>query len=187
MMVKFQCHTIQTAHPASAPLLEMAKAKFGFVPNLLGGLAESPTALKAYLTLGELVATSSLTVKEQNILMLTVSQANDCVYCMSAHTAIAKMAKLDDGDISALCNDRPLADQKSEDLRKFCQAVVHKRGWVSAHEVETFLAAGYTRGALLDVLTVVSMKTLSNYANHILKIPVDPQFAETKWRSTHAE
>ena len=186
-MTMFQCHTAQTAPSASSPMLEAASGKFGFVPNLLACLAESPAALKAYLTLGDIVGSSSLTPKEQNILMLTVSQANDCVYCMSAHTAIAKMANLDADDISALCNDRPLSDAKTEALRNFCQAIIHKRGWVSPHDVESFLGAGYTRQALLDILVVVSMKTLSNYANHIMKTPLDPQFADVKWRSTHAD
>ena len=31
-----------------------AKAKFGFVPNLIGGLAEAPVAAEAYLALGDL-------------------------------------------------------------------------------------------------------------------------------------
>jgi uncharacterized peroxidase-related enzyme len=165
----------------------MAKSKFGFVPNLLACLAESPAALKAYVTLGEIADSSTLNSKEKNILLLAVSQANDCVYCMSAHTAIAKMAKLDDADISALCNDRPLRDAKSEALRSFAQSVIHKRGWVSPYEVESFLAAGYSRQTLLDILVIVSMKTISNYANHIMKTPVDSQFAEVKWRSAHAD
>ena len=43
--------------------------------------------------------------------------------------------------------------------------------------VDQFLAAGFTREQVLEVVAGVSVKTLSNYANHLLKTPVDPQFA----------
>jgi len=43
----FSIHDEQTAPEASRPILEGAKAKYGFLPNLLGGLASSPAALEA--------------------------------------------------------------------------------------------------------------------------------------------
>ena len=52
MMTNFNVHTIDTAPDQSRPLLEGAKQAFGFVPNLIGVLAESPAAAEGYLALG---------------------------------------------------------------------------------------------------------------------------------------
>jgi len=53
-MSQFNIYSIQKAPLAAQPLLEGAQQKFGFVPNLLGGFAESPTVLQAYLDIGAL-------------------------------------------------------------------------------------------------------------------------------------
>ncbi len=41
----FSIHTAESAPEASAPILDSAARKFGFVPNLLGALAEAPAAI----------------------------------------------------------------------------------------------------------------------------------------------
>jgi hypothetical protein len=47
-------HTKDSTPEKSAELLEQAESAFGFLPNLLGVLAESPATLNAYLTLGKI-------------------------------------------------------------------------------------------------------------------------------------
>ena len=46
--------------------LEQAGSKYGFVPNLLGVLAEAPAALEAFTTLARVFASTSLTPLEQS-------------------------------------------------------------------------------------------------------------------------
>jgi alkylhydroperoxidase family enzyme len=70
---------------------ESAERAFGFVPNLLGVLAEAPIALKGYIDLTELLGKSSLNAVEQQVMMLAVSYENSCGYCMAAHSTVAGM------------------------------------------------------------------------------------------------
>jgi AhpD family alkylhydroperoxidase len=44
-----------------------------------------------------------------------------------------------------------------------------------------FLAAGYTESDILQILLAVSVKTISNYANHLFHTPVDGMFAHRVW------
>ena len=54
-MSQFTIHTRHSA-PDAADSLQKVEAKFGSVPNLLGIMAESPTALNGYLALaGEII------------------------------------------------------------------------------------------------------------------------------------
>ncbi len=180
-MTDFTIHTIDSAPEASKDLLGAAQAKYGFVPNLLGEMADAPSMLKAYMTVGDALESSSLTPQEQQVLILTVSYLNECAYCMTAHSAAAKMVGLPEGEISALRKGQPLSTAKLEALRTFATILVEKRGWASEEDVAAFLAAGYTQAHILEVIVGVAFKTLSNFTNHLANTPIDKQFARFAW------
>jgi len=52
-------------------------------------------------------------------------------------------------------------------------------------DIEAFLEAGYAKEQILEVILGVSMKTLSNYVNHIAQTPLDTAFAGKAWASEH--
>lgn len=184
-MMNFTTHTPDKAPEASRPLLEEAKKSLGFVPNLFAGLAESPTSLQAYTTLSDLFSRSRLSPVEQQVVALAASIENECEYCVSVHSVIAKdTAKVPAAIIEALRTGGRLPDAKLDVLANFTRIVVRKRGWVDEATVKAFLAAGYDRAQLLDVILGVSMKTLSNYANHIMRPTLDKQFESGRWTRT---
>ena len=98
---------------ASRTLLEQAQRYFGFVPNLLASLAHSPSALKVYLNADLGFQHGTLTPGEQQIVLLTASKENDCRYCSTSHSALARFFANVPGDAiiaiesgSPLCNPR---------------------------------------------------------------------------------
>lgn len=180
-MSQFDVHTKETASTESAELLATAEKAFGFVPNLLGVMAESPAMVKAYMTMGQLFDESSFSATERQVVILTISRFNKCDYCMAAHSVIAGMQKVPADAIEAIRNDQPIADGRLEALRTFTRAVVEQRGWLPANDIATFLAAGYTKAQVLEVIFGVSFKTLSNYVNHVAETPLDDAFAAQAW------
>ena len=166
--------------------MEAVAKKFGFVPNLIRELAGAPAAVKAYVTLSGLLDETSLTPVERQIVLATTSAENGCEYCVAAHTAGLKMAGFADDQIEAIREQRPLADRKLEALRIFTAKVVNKRGWIDDADLDRFLQAGYTKEQVLDVLVGVTMKTLSNYTNHIAHTPLDKQLQAFAWEPSHA-
>lgn len=180
-MTSLQQHTVDSAPDKSKERLETAKKNMGFVPNLLATLAESPTALQAYLELDGIFSDGSLSDTETQIVLLTASFENKCDYCMAAHSTIAGMKKIDETLIEALRENKPLDDKKLSALRTFTRAVVTQRGFVKADQVNAFLDAGYKKSHILEVITGVALKTISNYTNHVAETPVDDAFAEQKW------
>ncbi len=69
-LFNFNAHQV----PAAAqPLLAASQQKYGFIPNLLTGLANSPVVLQAYLHLGDIVNETSLTPVEQQVVLLAAS------------------------------------------------------------------------------------------------------------------
>ena len=181
-MSQFNIYSIQKAPLAAQPLLEGAQQKFGFVPNLLGGFAESPTVLQAYLDIGALFDRTSLTPVEQQVVLLAASVENHCIYCVAVHSMLAKhKAKADAAIVDALREQQPLPDKKLDALATFTRAVVEQRGKVTGIALDNFIAAGYSRAQVLEVVLGVTMKTLSNYANHIIHAPLDSQFQAEAW------
>lgn len=167
----FRLHTVETAPAAARANLTSVKQKYGKIPNLFAVAAESPAALDAYLSLSTIFQNSGLGPAEQQIVILAASVANKCDYCVAAHSRGAKAAGVPDDIIQSVKDQVALPDRKLEALRRMVTEIVEKRGWVPDTEVQAFLNAGYSRSQLLDVMVGVSMKTLSNYINHLADPP----------------
>ncbi len=101
-MSKFPVHTHETSPESSRFVVAGAKSKYGFVPNLIGMLAESPAALAGYVALGEKFDQSSFSPVERQVVLLSVSYENGCDYCMAAHTVIAWMSGVPTATMDAL-------------------------------------------------------------------------------------
>lgn len=180
--MKFALHTQDSAPEASKPLLAQVEKAFGFVPNLTATLAESPAALAGYLQLSGIIQEhSALSPQEQQIVMLAVSEAGSCEYCVAAHSLIAGMAQVPEETVATLRAGGDLKDPKQAALAKFARAIIERRGWVADADQEDFLVAGFTKRQLLDVVAIVSVKTLSNYANHLAHTPLDAAFEAHRW------
>ena len=180
-MSQLQVHTFESAPEKSRPTLEAVREKFGFLPNLHAVLAGSPAAVESYAAVSAALSRGRFSPVEQQVLAISISVENGCKYCVAAHSTAAGRQKFPAETLTALREDKPLADPKLQALRAFALQVVQKRGWLAPEAVQAFLAAGYDQGHLLEALTWVSLKTLSNYVNHIAETPVDAVFSAQKW------
>ena len=180
-MTLFTVHSQRTAPDKSIEQLQIAENTFGFVPNLIGVLAESPAAAKAYLGLNEIFDTTSFSTTERQVILLTVSRYAECHYCIAEHSTVAEMQKVPREIIDAIRNDEPIAIYKLEVLRVFTTVAVDKRGQVSDQDLSVFFEAGYEKQQVLEVIVGIAMKTLSNYVNHISDTSVDSAFAAKCW------
>ncbi len=180
-MLQLQLHTADTAPEGSVATIEQAQKAFGFVPNLIAYLSNAPAAVKAYMGVASALEESSLSPVEQQVVLLAASVENRCHYCVAAHSVVAGMVGADEGVVDALRADASLPEARLEALRSFTTSVVRNRGWVPEDEVAAFLAAGFTQAQTLEVLVGVTLKTLSNYMNHLATTPVDGAFEAATW------
>lgn len=180
-MTDFTFHDMDSAPEKSKPLLENSLKGFGMIPSLHAVMAEAPGVLEAYQKLHQLVLDSSFDNDEKTVVWQTISVENACHYCVPAHTGIAKMMEVSDDIINALRDETPLPSEKLEALRTFTLAVMRKQGNVGKEDLEAFLGAGYNRRQVLEVILVLSQKTMSNYINHIAETPVDEPFRKFEW------
>lgn len=181
-MTQFTQHTIETAPEASKAGLQGAKQAFGFVPNLQTYMADSPALLNSYMQAWDnFHKQTGFSPIEQQVVLITVNYEHNCTYCMAGHSTLAQMIKMDEATLNALRQGTKIPDAKLQALREFTRKMVEHRGFVSDADIESFLAAGYTKANVLDVVAGVALKVLSNYTNHISKTPVDDFAKKNVW------
>lgn len=180
-MSKFTIHTIDSAPAESRETLAHVKSSFGMIPNLQAVMAESPELLKAQQALWALFDQTGFDPLEKQVVLLTVIYENECSYCMAGHSMLAKMQKLPADVVTAIREGKPIADPKLEALRQFTASMTKNRGWVSEREIEAFLAAGYSKKNVLDVILGIATKVTMNYVNHVAETPNDPFMKGFEW------
>ncbi len=180
-MTTFTIHTADSAPAESKQQLESTQQRKGLIPNLYGVLAEAPIALEAYETLASLLMRASFTPTERHVVWFTINAYHDCHYCMAAHTLLAKVEKVPEDVIETARAVGSYEDPKLEALRVFTLNLVENRGWTSPEALDAFLAAGFTKQNVLEIVVVIAHKVLSNYTNHIVDTPVDDAFKRFTW------
>ena len=131
-------------------LFDAFNEKYGMVPNLIRTLANSPAALQGYLAFGEALDGGVLSAKLREQIALTVSEANGCGYCVSAHCAIGKSVGLNDSELTdARRSSSP--DSKVEAALHFARQLVENRGWVTDEDLERVRRAGYGDGEIAEI------------------------------------
>lgn len=175
-MSRLTLHTLESAPANSRPFVEKAIANNGFLPNLIGVLANAPAALETYLTVSGLNARASLTLGEREVVQITAARLHGCGFCVAGHTAVAlKKAELDTPVVCSLQFGNATGDVRLDALAAFTREVVATRGAVSDEAYGAFTAAGFGEAQALEVLLGVSLATLCNFANNLARTPINEQ------------
>jgi uncharacterized peroxidase-related enzyme len=180
--------SVSTADPRTRELMEKVRRQSVIIPNLYRYMANSPGALDTYLHGYETFrARSGFTPAEQEVIFLTISFENACDYCMAAHSFLADTrSHVPPGVTEAIRNGTEVPDARLRALSEFTRAMLLSRGRPTAEEASSFLAAGYSERQILEIILAISIKTISNYTNHVFNTPIDLPFKAREWRGFRA-
>lgn len=176
-MARLTVNTLQTAPEQAKERMEMVQKANGFIPNLIGVLANSPQALEMYQEVGKLNSKSSLTPEEIEVVQITAAAHNGCDFCVAGHTKIGTLKlKMPENVLNALRARTTIEDNaKYQALAQFTMQLIDKRGKVSDDELAAIKAAGYSEQNILDVVLGVALATLCNYANNVAQNDINPE------------
>lgn len=156
---------------ANQNIFDMLQKSLGFVPNLYANFAYSEHALPAFLAAQN--AKTSLTGKEKEIVNLIVSQVNNCEYCLAAHSKFAKMNGFNDEQIMEIRSGRASFNPKYDALVKLAKSVAENKGHGDQSIVANFIANGYSKGSVIDVIFLTGLRIITNYVYAVTNPPVD--------------
>jgi uncharacterized peroxidase-related enzyme len=171
----------------AAPMLDKIKTKNGFVPNLIEGIAVSPQLLEGYVSLSKAFENTSLTPEEQQIVLLTTSRLNECGYCTSVHSLTAEQTDLSWDTVEKIRNREALSNDRFEALRTFVERIVASKGSVPQDVWTQFQSVGFDAKDAMAVILGVTLKTLTNSANHFMETPLDEAFQKRAWSPSEAQ
>ena len=181
-MPTYQIHTIASAPEKSKSVLEQLQEAFGVIPNLAAAIANSPKLVTAFAAVFQQVHSSSLTEQEIQIVLLTDAVTNSCEYAVAFHTALALKAGVGSEETGAIRARQAPGDRRFAALSTLAKTLIEKRGHLGDQELDAFLAAGFTREQILEVIAVVAASTITNYAGTIANPPLEDQFQQFAWR-----
>lgn len=172
-MATFHVPTRDQVSASNQQLFDNLQKGLGFVPNLYATFGLSDNGLGAYLAFQQSQTKGAFKAKEREAINLVVSQANNCVYCQAAHTALGKMNGFTDEQMLQLRAGYADFDPKLDALVKLAKAITETKGHPAGELVDRFVTAGYSQNAVVDLVLMVGDKIISNYLHGITQIPVD--------------
>jgi uncharacterized peroxidase-related enzyme len=161
-----------TAQGSVKTQLDGLKSKIGMIPNLYRVTAQSPAALDGLLALTGALAGGVLDPKLREQVALAVGDYNGCDYCTSAHTLIGKGAGLSTADIEA-ARTAHAADPRAQAALDFVRAVAERRGQVSAANLASVHAAGFSDAEVIELVAHVALNSFTNYVNNVADTVID--------------
>jgi alkylhydroperoxidase family enzyme len=183
-MPNYPVHTIASAPEKSKPALEWLKQAFGVLPNLPAVIANSPKLINSLVGLFQQVHSPGLSEAENQIVLLTDAVTNASTYAVAFHTALALQQGISSEETTAIRERRLPADKRFAALSKLAKTLIEKRGHLSEQELDAFLAAGFTKEQILEVIAIVAASTITNYAGTIANPPLEDQFQQFAWQGS---
>lgn len=164
--------TPETAPDATKPILAQLKSALGMIPNLFATIGHAPATLQAMLGWDAALSKGALSKREVEILNLHVSELNGCAYCVSAHTFIGGRGDINETDITNARAGRG-ANEREDALLAFARRVVRTGGGGAGAELARLRKAGVSDAAVVDVLSVVALKTFTNAIALVAQTDID--------------
>jgi uncharacterized peroxidase-related enzyme len=160
-----------TAPTTVKPLLEGVQKGLGVTPNLFRAATQSPAALEALASFFGALGKGNFDARTREAIALTVSEANGCDYCLSAHSALGRQAGLDDRAL----NEARLG--KSDDKRRatllaLARAIIDHRGRVGS-ALDEVRRAGISDPEIVELVANVALTIFTNYLNELAGTDID--------------
>jgi uncharacterized peroxidase-related enzyme len=152
-------------------IFDRLASMLGTVPNLYAGFAWSTHALSTYLALEN--AKSSLNARQREAIYLVVSEVNDCQYCLTAHSEIARMNGFTNEQIEQILTGSATFDPRLDAIVRLAKTVAENRGRCDETSLQAFFAAGLTNENLIDLVVVSGYMVIANYLQALINMPLD--------------
>ena len=141
--------------------------KAGFIPNVFLLLARRPAEFRAFLAYHDALMDKreGLTAAEREMIVVTISSANQCQYCVVAHGAILRI-RAKDPTISELVGanwrkaDNVTPKQKA--MLGFALKVAQEAHLVSESDRQALREAGFGEEEIWDIAAIAAFFSMSN-------------------------
>jgi uncharacterized peroxidase-related enzyme len=153
----------------------------GFLPNIFPALAWRPDEARAFFAMHDALMdkeTPALSKADRELIVVATSAANDCLYCVVAHGAVARIRSKDPylaDQVAVDWRKAPLSPRMHAVLSVATRLAVDPAG-VTAEDLATLAEHGLTEDDVWDVGMITSFFALSNRLAHFAALQPNPEF-----------
>ena len=137
--------------------------------------------IQSFIGIFDKVHGGGFTEPQIQAVLLTDAVANRCAWAVALHSALGLQAGLDAADVAAMRAGRSPSDRKLGALSTLARTLIEKRGRLDESDIEDFLAAGFDKALLLEVITIVAASTITNYTGNVTNPPLEEMLQPHAW------
>jgi uncharacterized peroxidase-related enzyme len=149
-----------------ARMLEVQE-KAGFIPNVFLTLAHRPAECRAFFAYHDalmLKETPALNKAEREMIVVTTSGANDCLYCVVAHGAILRIYTKNPRIADQVATNHRKAEitPKQRAMLDYALKVCLHSNAIEESDLETLRTHGFTNDDIWDIGSITAFFGMSN-------------------------
>ncbi|AKU95708.1 Macrophage infectivity potentiator-related protein [Labilithrix luteola] len=172
---------MESAPEKSKPALQVLKNAFGFVPNLVGAMAESPVLISSLAPVFRNVHSGSFSEAEVQVVLLTDAVTNSAAWAVALHSKLALDAGVSADDVQAIRTRGVPKDRRLAAMSAIARAMIEKRGHLDDRDRAAFQDAGYGPDLVLEIVAIVAASAITNYTASIAEPALDEALKPYAW------
>jgi alkylhydroperoxidase family enzyme len=180
-MQKFTVHTIESAPEKSKPTLRGMQQKFGFLPNIMGTMAENPALLNGFAASFGSFHGGSFDECEKQVLLLTNAVTIECPWTVAAHSTFTIEDGVSESDVRAIREGKLPKDPKYAALSEITRSLIENRGNATEADIEKFMSAGHSKAQIFEVVLGIGISMTTATTTNIAGTPVEDHFKAQIW------
>ncbi|MGY2002567.1 peroxidase-related enzyme [Blastococcus sp. SYSU DS1024] len=178
---RFPLRSADELPPDLAERYAEVEEKSGFLPNVFAALAWRPDEARAFFAMHDALMdkeTPGLSKADRELIVVATSAGNDCLYCVVAHGAVARIRTKDPHIADHVAVDwrkAPLSPRMHAVLAVATRLAADPAA-VTAEDLAGLAEHGLTEDDVWDVGMITSFFALSNRLAHFAAITPNPEF-----------
>lgn len=145
--------------------IEEETERSGFTPNVFLAYGYKPSHFRGFFEYYDALVNDAVLAREEiEMIVVTVSGVNDCLYCVVAHGALCRIYAEAPRLADQLATNHRAADLNAQHraMLDFAVKLTEEPGRIEDGNLATLEDAGYSREAIWDIASVTAFFNLSN-------------------------
>lgn len=160
--------------------IETVQERSGFIPNVFLMLAYRPEEFRAFMAYHDTLMDKKegLTKAEREMIVVAVSAANQCQYCVIAHGAILRIRAKNPLIAEQVAANWRKADITSREraMLEFAMKITHRANETDEADRETLRKAGFTDDEVWDIAAIAAFFGMSNRLANFTSLRPNDEF-----------
>lgn len=159
--------------------IEEETERAGFTPNVFSAMGYKPSNFRAFFQYHDAIVDDSTIERDEiEMIIVTVSGINDCLYCVVAHGALVRIYTERPKLADQLATNHRAADlsDRHRVMLDFAAKLTEKPGGIEDEDIERLEAAGFSREEVWDIATVTAFYNLSNRLATVVDMRPNDEF-----------